>query len=211
MPAGKVPWPAGIGHQASARASRLIEPAPRLAGVASGSTARVGRGQRDEHPVLDVGGGGPVAVKPRADAVPRPATWPVSAPSIGTANSSKTTAVASGYPGKPITGATPDRWRRTRRPGLPGMAVADLGPLGVAEQRGMTGPDGDAGHRDAADLGEHRGGVVAAPPARPGDDQHQVRLGRRAPKLRGQRVRVVGHHGADQRAPRRAGGTARRA
>ena len=115
-------------------------------------------------------------------------------------NSSKTTAVASGYPGKPITGAnTGPVVGAARRPGLPGGGgrLADLGSLGVAEQRGMAGADGDAGHRDAADLGEYRGGVVAAPPARPGDDKHQVGLGRRAPKLGGQRVRVVGHHGTD--------------
>jgi hypothetical protein len=78
------------------------------------------------------------------------------------------------------------------------VSVAGLGPLGVAEEGGMPGADRDARHRDAADLGEHGGGVVAAPPARPGDDEHQVRLGRRQAQLRRQRVRVVRHHGADQ-------------
>ena len=47
----------------------------------------------------------------------------------------------------------------------------------------MTGTDRDARHRHAADLGEHRGGVVAAPAARPGDDQHQVGVGRRPAQL----------------------------
>jgi hypothetical protein len=32
VPAGKLPWPAGMGHQASAQASWLIEPAPRAGG-----------------------------------------------------------------------------------------------------------------------------------------------------------------------------------
>ena len=60
-------WPAGIGHQASARASWLIEPAPRLAGRGGGNPARLGRRQPYQHPVLDVRRGGPVAVEPRAD------------------------------------------------------------------------------------------------------------------------------------------------
>jgi hypothetical protein len=51
----------------------------------------------------------------------------------------------------------------------------------VAEQRRVTGTDGDAGHRDATDLGEHRRRVIAAAPARPGDDQDQVGRGGRQP------------------------------
>ena len=62
----------------------------------------------------------------------------------------------------------------------------------------MAGADRDAGHGDAADLGEHGGRVVAAPPARPGDDQDQVGLAGRAPQLRRQGVRVVRHHRADR-------------
>ena len=40
VPAVKAVRSAGIGHQASARASWLIDPAPRLAGVATGSAGR---------------------------------------------------------------------------------------------------------------------------------------------------------------------------
>src|SRR3984957_20517800 len=42
VPARKAVWSGGIGHQASARASWLIDPAPRLAGVATGSPPRSG-------------------------------------------------------------------------------------------------------------------------------------------------------------------------
>ena len=56
----------------------------------------------------------------------------------------------------------------------------------------MAGPDGDAGHGHAADLGEHRAGVIAAAAARPGDDQHEVGGQGGAPDLGGQRVGVVG-------------------
>ena len=77
--------------------------------MASGSAARGVLGQRDQHPVLDVGGGGPVAVEARLDAVPRRGL-PGERREQGTANSSKMTAVASGYPGSPMTGAIPAQW-----------------------------------------------------------------------------------------------------
>ena len=83
--------------------------------------------------------------------------------------------------------------------------------LGVAEQRRVARPDGDAGDGDATDLGEHRRRVVAAPPARPGDDQHQVGFVGAAADLGRERVRVVRLDLAHQSAPRRADGTARRA
>jgi hypothetical protein len=52
---------------------------------------------------------------------------------------------------------------------------------------------------DAADLGEHGRRVVAAPPAGPGDDQHQVGFVGAAPDLGRQRVRVVRLDRAHQR------------
>ena len=81
---------------------------------------------------------------------------------MGTANSSKITAVARGYPGNPITGAIPARWAAYS---VGRLIAARLRPLRVAEQRRVTRPHRDAGHGDAADLGEHGGGVIAAPPA----------------------------------------------
>ena len=42
VPAAKAVRSAGIGHQPSARASWLIDPAPRLAGVATGSVPGTG-------------------------------------------------------------------------------------------------------------------------------------------------------------------------
>ena len=102
VPAGKAVWSAGIGHQASARASWLIDPAPRLAGVATGSAAAgsgeaAAGGERHQHPVLDAGRGRPVPVErgqQRRAWPPGGAPW--RAASSGAANSSKITAVASG-------------------------------------------------------------------------------------------------------------------
>jgi hypothetical protein len=62
-----------------------------------------------------------------------------------------------------------------------GPAGSGPGPFDVAEQRRVTGSDRDAGHRDSADLGEHRRRVVTAAPARPRDDEHQVGRGRHPP------------------------------
>ena len=84
-----------------------------------------------------------------------------------------------------MTGAIPARPLAADRAALPGL-------LGVAEQRRVAGPDRHAGDGDAADLGEHGAGVVAAAPARPGDDQDQVGLVGAAADLGRQRVRVVG-------------------
>ena len=92
---------------------------------------------------------------------------------MGAANSSKITAVASGYPGRPMTGAIPARWpaRQDDGPalapaGVARLAVPRLGPLRMAKERGMTRADRDARHGDAADLLEERPG-----------------RGRRAPRL----------------------------
>ena len=64
-PRANFPCPMGTGHQAWARISRLVDPAPRRIGVATArpsecpSAGTRVRGHR--HPVLDVGRGGPVA------------------------------------------------------------------------------------------------------------------------------------------------------
>ena len=46
---------------------------------------------------------------------------------------------------RPVTGRL-----RHPAPPWPGVTTARLGPLGVAEERGMAGTDRDASHRDAA-------------------------------------------------------------
>jgi putative peptide zinc metalloprotease protein len=112
VPAGRSPWPAGIGHHASARASWLTELAPRLAGMAgrrpsgpSGpsvtstqSSTSAGEDQSRSSRARMRPGSGRSAAGAR----------PLIAPSMGAANSSKMTAAARGYPGRPITGTIPD-------------------------------------------------------------------------------------------------------
>ena len=69
-PRAKFPCPMGTGHQAWARISRLIDPAPRLIGVAttrpSAGSVRRDRDEGHRHPVLDVGRGSRVARQFRA-------------------------------------------------------------------------------------------------------------------------------------------------
>ena len=84
------------------------------------------------------------------------------AASSGAANSSKITAGASGYPGRPMTGAIPPDPVR-RGPAWRGRA-APGGRDGRATPATATPPTWASTAR----------GVVAAPPARPGDDEHQV-------------------------------------
>ena len=87
--------------------------------------------------------------------------------------------------------------RASRRRGDP---VGPVQPgLAWPSSTGWPGRTATPGHRDAADLGEHGGGVVAAPAAGPGDDEHEVGVRRRPPDLGGQRVGVVRLHRADRR------------
>src|SRR5215472_4816994 len=72
-----------------------------------------------------------------------------------------------------------------------------MAELDVAEQHRVAGPDGGSGHRHAPDLGEHRGGVIAAAAAGAGDDEHDVGLKRGPPDLGGERVGVVRLNPAD--------------
>jgi hypothetical protein len=95
VPAGKWPWPAGIGHQASARASRLIEPAPRRAGDANGAPPSPA-GLSVTSTQSSTSAGDTQSRSSRARIRCLAGTRPVIAVSSGTANSSKTTAVASG-------------------------------------------------------------------------------------------------------------------
>ena len=64
----------------------------------------------------------------------------------------------------------------------------------------MAGPDGDASHRDAADLGEHGSEHGRRAFVDPAMTSTRVSLGSRAPQLRLRariRVVVVQHHRAD--------------
>ena len=57
----------------------------------------------------------------------------------------------------------------------------------------MAGPDGDAVHEQFAGALDHRGGVVVAAGARPGDHDHEIRDRRRLPHDRLDLRRVVRH------------------
>jgi hypothetical protein len=81
-----------------------------------------------------------------------------------------------------------------------GHRLAGLPGPGVAEQRGVTGPDRHAADGQAAGGGDRSGRVVAAPTAGARDDQHQVGGSCAAPDLGGDRARVVGLDAADHRA-----------
>jgi len=124
--------------------------------------------QRDEHPVLHAGGGHPVTVKPGAYPVP------IRRVPSHRGEQRHREQLENDRGGQWIAGQADDGSDL-------GAARSGRGPFDVAEQRRVTGADRDAGHRDAADLGEHRRRVVTAAPARSGDDEHQVGRGRYLP------------------------------
>ena len=124
-PRANLPCPMGIGHQACARMSRLIDPALRW------PDGTRGKGHRD--PVLDIGRGGPVARPLR--------TLPHAVrglPALERGEHGNGEQVEDRRGGKRVTG-NPDHGDGRR-------ALAGSCPvrLGVAEQHRVAGPDSDA-------------------------------------------------------------------
>ena len=216
-PRAKVPCPAGIGHQAWARSSRLIDPAPCPFGVATTRQPEwraAGAGARDTGTQSSTSGEEAQShancARCRSRIGGRAALERGEQRNGKQLEDHRSGERVAGNPdqrdGRRTAGGTrPARLDPARLdparfgPGPVGLRPVGPGPVDVAEQHGVAGPHRDAPDGHAADPGDDGGGVIAAPGTGTRDDQHDVSSERGPPDLAGDRVRVVGLHAADDR------------